>query len=150
MLRINNGITAEGANFHSPFNDDVLHVRQVPINASVLTSAEVTAGGFLKPGVPLTVGATLAALVAGIAAGTARILVATGGVVEGVTIEAVKIAKSNSGTDLTAAGTVQATIGTVGAVSRKRIEEMLGRVLTAAEIAGFGPSNAGSQVMLER
>lgn len=148
MLRINNAVAAEGANFHSPFNGDLKHTRQIPVTASGLTSAEVTPGGFLKPGVPF--GATIAAFPAALAAGTPRTLItAASSIVEGVTINPQRIAKSNSSADLTAAGTIQVTVG-MGEVSRKRIEEMLGRVLTANELAGFAPALAGAPVTLAR
>lgn len=137
MLRIDNAVSAEGQAFHTPFRGDMQNARQVALLASGLTTDEVTAGGYLKPGVILGA-ATAAALAAAVKAGTARTMM-TGAdfVCEGVTFEAQKIAKSNSVGDLGTAGTVQVVIGTEGAVSQKHIEEMLGRVLTANEIASF-------------
>lgn len=148
MLRINNAVTAEGQNFHSPFNGDIDHTRQVPILASGFTAFEVTPLGYLKPGVPI--GTTIAGMAAALAAGTARTLLgAAASIVEGVTFEAVRIAKSNSVADLAAAGTVQIVIGQ-GEVTRRRIEEMLGRALTANELAGFAPALAGAPCTLAR
>jgi hypothetical protein len=139
MLRVNN-IGEPGALFHSPFHGDMLHVRQVPVDASELTTDEVTPGGYLKPGVAFAVPA------AGIDSGDPRVMLDTGDAVEGVTFEAAKIANSNSDDDLTAAGTIQVAIGTRGVVSRARMEEMLGRSLTADEVAGFG---VGAESLVE-
>lgn len=108
------------------------HQAQRLINVSVLTANEVDADGYLKPGVPFD---------------RAGLLIATGIPVFGVTTEPIKVAKSNSGTDLTAAGTaVQATLLLIGMVNRKIAEDDLGRSYTAFEIAGF--DLAGSKLAL--
>lgn len=68
----------------------------------------------------------------------------TGGVsetVHGVTIAPVKVAAGNAGGDLSAATDCFAAVGTHGVVNRDVIEDVLGRSLTSAEVAGFGKSN---------
>lgn len=61
--------------------------------------------------------------------------------VHGCVVEAVKVAASNSDTDRTAAGTVPVVVATHGLVNRDLLEDILGRALTASEIAGFAGSN---------
>jgi hypothetical protein len=130
--------TQSGATYISPFIQSHRDPEQVPVLASILTANEVTADGFLKPGVPFAKLAGASATLVGVAPAY----------VKGVTFELQKIAKTNSGTDLTAAGTVQVVIGTAGIVSRPMIEEMLGRALTANELAGF--IAAGSRIGLNQ
>lgn len=66
--------------------------------------------------------------------------------VYGVTTGPAKVAVTNAVGDLAAAGTVEVTVATMGQVNRAILEDNLGRVLTAAEIAGF--SVAGSLLKL--
>lgn len=106
-----------------PFVGPTNHPSQIAVNIAVLTTAEVDADGYIKPGVPLS------------AAGA---LVGAGVAVHGVVPEPIKVATSNVAGDLTAAGVVQLTVMTIGQVNRGIIESNLGRVLTANEIAGFG------------
>lgn len=114
---------APGASPHSPFVGPMNHTMTVPVAVGALTTAEVDANGYLKAGVPFS------------AAGA---LVGAAVPVFGVTPEAIKVATTNAAADLTAAGTVRVTVGTVGQVNRALMESSLGRVLTANEIAGFG------------
>lgn len=67
-------------------------------------------------------------------------VVVTGGVndkVFGVVIEPEKVAADNAGATIAALGTQGIVVGLIGAVNRDIVEDNLGRVLTAAEIAGF-------------
>lgn len=107
------------------------HTAQRAINVAVLTANEVDADGYLKPGVPFD---------------RAGVLVIATIPVFGVTMEPIKVAKSNIAGDLTAAGVVQVTLLTIGQVNRKIAEDDLGRVYTAPEIAGF--DLAGSKLVL--
>jgi hypothetical protein len=113
--------TSSGTQLGHPWVGDVEGLIAIVIPMGALTTAEVDANGYLKPGVPFTrAGALVAA-----------------GAVYGVTIEAIKVANTNSAADLTAAGSQEVTVGTIGMVSRAIIEDTLGRVLTAAELTGF-------------
>lgn len=106
----------------NPFVGAVGHTHALAVPMGALTTAEVDANGYLKPGVPLSAAGAL------VGAATA---------VFGVTLEAIKVALTNAAGDLTAAGTVEVAVGTIGQVNRKIMEDNLGRVLTANEIAGF-------------
>lgn len=126
-----------GVVYHSPFMGPMTRTRQVPVNVAAFTANEVTAEGYLKPGVPIyKADGANGALVS---APAQRI--------DGVTFELQKIAASNAGADLAAAGVVQVVIG-VGQVVQKQVEEMLGRVLSANELAAFDA--AGSHTKLIR
>lgn len=57
----------------------------------------------------------------------------------GVTVEAMKLVASNSDTDRV--GTFQVAVATLGLVNRDMVEDILGRVLTAQELAGFAESS---------
>lgn len=108
------------------------YTAQRAINVSVLTANEVDADGFLIPGVPFS---------------RAGVLVGTGVAVFGVNIEPIKVAKSNSSTDLTAAGTaVQVALLTIGQVNRQIAVDNMGRAYTGFETAGF--DLAGSRLIL--
>lgn len=136
MLRVTT--TAQsGARYISPFIQSHADPIQVPLDATTLTSAEVTSDGYLKPGV-----------IIGQAPGAVGSLITGGGglAIIGVTVELAKIAASNSGADLTAAGNVQVAVGTRGIVSRALAEEMLGRAYTADEVAAL--RSAGSHIAL--
>lgn len=129
MLRVTT--TAQsGARYISPFIQSHADPIQVSLDATSLSTDEVTADGYLKPGV-----------VIGAAAGAVGALIPEGGaaglVVIGVTVELAKIATSNSDADLTSAGNVQVAVGTRGIVSRAHAEEMLGRAYTADEVAAL-------------
>lgn len=96
------------------------HTDTAEVDASALSSGEVDAKGYLKPGVPLTEGGALAD-------GTA------GEAIMGVVLEPVKV----TDTDLASAETLDVVVGTIGQVKRAVIEDNLGRQLTAAEVEAF-------------
>lgn len=129
-LKFSQPATADDVYGH-PFRGPLDHTHQMAVNIAALTTREVDAQGYLKPGVPLAVDGTT---------------VGAGERVFGVVPEPVKVAASNSGTDLTAAGIVQIVVGIEGVVNRHVIEDNLGGALTADEIAGF--ALAGSQLVL--
>ncbi len=106
--------------YASPFVGPINHSVSIDCNIANLTAFEVDADGVLKPGVPL------------MATGA---LVGAAGVAYGVTIEATKLV-ANNGAART--GTFQVAVATLGLVNRDVVEDILGRVLTANEIAGFG------------
>lgn len=115
----------------NPFIGPVNHTVPIVVPLSGLTTAEVDLNGYLKPGVALA---------------RSGALVGSGVVVYGVTVESIKVAASNSSADLAAGGSPEVAVGRIGLVNRKIMEDNLGRVLTAAEIAGF--ALAGSLISL--
>jgi hypothetical protein len=128
--------TTGGTAYASPFVGPVNHVLHVKVDISGLTTDEVDANGFLKPGVPLN-NASPAVLVAS-------------GFVYGVTVEAVKLPLATIPPTNTTLGTETAdclvAIATHGIVNRDIAEDNLGRAYAAAEIAGFAA--AGSKLSL--
>lgn len=139
---------ATGGEVHAnPFIGPINHSATVRVTPADFTTAEVDSKGYLKPGVPLAKDGTM------INAYAAGPPVVPADYVYGVTIEAVKIANSNSVADLGAAPAVDVAVAVIGAVNRAIVEDNLGRVLTAAEVDGFtGASgdvgSAGSKVAL--
>lgn len=127
--------TAGGTAHGNVFVGPVAHTAHIKVDVSALTSAEVDMYGYLKPGVPF------------LASG----LLVTAGFVYGVTLEAIKVAASNSSADLAAvvtAGDPFVAVGTIGQVNQDIAEDNLGRAYTTAELAGF--DLAGSKLVLLR
>ena len=128
---------SEGNSYGHPFVGDVLATDVVLLDISDLTTAEVDADGWLKPGLPLEKDGDT---------------VASGQRVYGVTIEPIKLNHATiPPTDVSLAadtGTQQVAVGTHGVVNRDICEDNLGRALTADEIAGF--DLAGSHLHLTR
>ena len=105
---------------------------QVVVDISGLTTAEVDADGFLKPGVPFTSGGILVA----------------SGFIYAINPEPIKIVDYVPTDVLLAADTATIPVGMVtgGVINRDIVEDNLGRAMTAAEIAGAAA--AGSQFTL--
>lgn len=121
-----------GTDYGSPFVGPMGPAIGIPVPIGALTNTMVDANGILKPGVPLTkVGAAIGVAPA---------------FVYGCVAEAVKVAASNSGTDLTAAGTKEVAVIVSGTVNQDILEDILGRALTADELAGF--DRAGCKLVL--
>lgn len=126
-------LTTAGKIFGRPVHGRAEYTVQRTVNVAVLTTFEVDADGYLIPGVVFD----NAGILIGVAPAYAY----------GVVVEPIRVALSNSGTDLTAAGTtVQVTLLTIGQVNRKIGEDNMGRVYTANELAGF--ERAGSKLVL--
>ncbi len=125
--------TAGGLSHGNPFVGVVNHTAQLKPDVSALTAAEIDANGYLKPGVPFQVSGLLVS--------------AAAQVVWGVTVEATKVAASNSAADL-AAVTVDpfVAVATAGQVNQDIIEDTLGRALSANELSAFAA--AGSLIRL--
>ncbi len=121
-FRIENTLVG-GRVYPRPFIGRVDHTHQFGVNIAALTTREVDAQGNLKPGVPFR--------------DTGARISGAGQFVFGVVPEPIKVAKSNSNADLTAAGVVQLAVGTIGQVNRALIEDALGSALTADELAAF-------------
>jgi len=126
---MNKNISAAGSIYGRPFVGPTNHFAQISVDITLLTAAEVDSQGFLKPGVPFS------------AAGT---LVGAAVPVFGVTPEPLDVLHIPPFSTLTfaaalaAAGTQQLAVCIIGSVNRKIMEDNLGRVLNANEIAGFG------------
>jgi hypothetical protein len=127
----------ETSGYGHPFVGPVVHTDTVFVDISDLTTAEVDADGFLKPGLPLAKDGST---------------VGSGVFVYGVTIEPIKLVHATDPpTDVSLAadtGTMAVTVCTHGVVNRDICEDNLGRALTADEIAGF--PLAGSSLHLTR
>jgi hypothetical protein len=122
---------------HSPvFVGKIVNTDVVKVDISDLTTKEVDADGYLKPGVPLDKSGNT---------------IATGVPVWGVTIEPIKIPHATiPPTDVSLAadtGTCFVAVG-FGLCNRDIMEDNLGRALTADEIAGF--DLAGSNCRITR
>jgi len=100
----------------------------VTVDVSGLTTDEVDADGYIKPGVPLKSDGTLVA--------------ATETEMFGVVVEATKIpdADDNLAATLGAATDFQLAVAVYAVVNRAVTEDILGRVLTADELTAFGNS----------
>lgn len=120
-----------------PFTGEVLGLQQVVVDVSELTTAEVDADGFLKPGVPFKKDGTLAD-------GTANEFIYA------VNPEAINLRLAIvPPTDVSLAAdtsTIPVGMGTIGEVNRDIAEDNLGRAYTANELAAFNA--AGSMIHL--
>lgn len=99
---------------------------QIKLDVSNMTTAEVDINGYLKPGVPLRNSSDMGVLVS-----------AGSQVIYGITIGHTKIAASNVTGILAAAADVLVTVQRIGIVNRDVVEDNLGRVLSADELAAF-------------
>lgn len=126
-------ITQGAHDYGSPFLGPVLYTVGINVAISGMSTAEVDANGVLKPGVPLQRAGTLVSAVSQ--------------TVWGCVAEAKKVAKTNATADLTAAGTKEVPVVLIGAINRDILEDILGRALTANEVAAFGPQQ-GSLIRL--
>ena len=118
--------------YGSPFVGPVDHTAVLDVPLSALTDDEIDSQGNLKPGIPLTK--------AGALVGVAPAFV------YGVTVEAVKVAADNASATIAALGTIHVTVSTIAMVKKDMVEDILGRALTADELAGF--DRAGSKHVL--
>lgn len=128
--------TGTGADVYAPvFTNAVLGLQQVVVDISELTTAEVDADGYLKPGVPFKKDGTLAD--------------GTGGeFIYAVNPEPQFIGHATiPPTDASLAAdtaTVPLGMGTIGEVNRDVAEDNMGRAYTANELAAFNA--AGSMI----
>lgn len=119
---------------HAPvFVGEIVNTDVVNVVVTALTTNEIDTYGFLKPGVPFAKDGTT---------------VGASEPVWGVTIEAIKVAASNSSADIAAASTAIPVAVGFGLVNRDIAEDNLGRAYTANEIAGF--DLAGSNCRITR
>lgn len=119
----------------SPFVGPVDHTEQVRVDVSTFDTQEVDSEGYLKPGVPIQ-------LPGGVGTGpVAGALVTNADQVAGVTVEPIKIAADNAAGTLAAAPDVDVAIAHMCAINRDRVEDILGRVLSAAELGALRNGN---------
>lgn len=116
-------ILAAGDVVALPFVGPVNHTHALRIDVSTLTDAEVDGNGYLRPGVPFQASG---ALISGAAQ-----------VVFGVNLAPVKIAADNAAATLAAAADVDVAVATIGQVNQDAVEDLLGRALSANELAAF-------------
>jgi hypothetical protein len=130
--------TAGSTTYGHPFVGAVVHTDVVVVDISDLTTNEVDADGYLKPGLPLDKSGNT---------------IANGVPVYGVTLEPIRLSNhatlpptnTSLGNDT---GTQQVAVGTHGIVNLDVCEDNLGRALTTDEKAGF--ALAGSNLHLTR
>lgn len=130
--KVTKNVVGASQDYANPMVGPVNHTHQLAVNIAALTSREVDSKGYLKPGVIFDK--------AGIAVGVAPAYN------YGITFAPQKVALSNSGTDLTAAGVQRITVARFGLVNGDIVEDNLGAVMTANELAGF--ERAGTHLAL--
>lgn len=114
-------------------NDGPEGIYHLKLDVSTMTTDEVDANGVLKPGVPL--------MSSGSAPNVLGVPVTSTNAVFGVTFEPVKLRGRTSNSSPALSGDtndLSVAVITSGSVSRRAMEQNLGRALTADEIAGFG------------
>lgn len=128
-------VTPGGLGYGNPWVDGPRDVEQITVDLSDLTTAEVDAKGYLKPGVLLKADGTLADA-------------AAGEFIYGATIEPVYVGADPIGADadLDALTDIQVAVGRSGLLNRDIVEDNLGRALTAAELAAI--TAAGSRLAI--
>lgn len=130
--KVQRNIVGASQDYGKPFVGPVNHTHQLAVNVAVLTAFEVDSKGYLKPGVIFD---------------KAGILVGVGpAYAYGATVEATKVADGNTAPLLAAAGVVRVAVARIGLLNGDIIEDNLGRVLTANELAGF--ERAGTHLAL--
>jgi hypothetical protein len=108
------------------------HTIAIPVDLTQFTAKEIDADGFLKPYIPLTR--------AGVMIG------ASPAFVYGITVAPFKVAEDNATATIAALGTVDVPVALIACVNRDFAEDILDRVYTANELAGF--DRAGSKCVL--
>lgn len=131
-VKVQRNIVAAAQDYGKVMVGPVNHVHQLAVNIAVLTAREVDAKGYLKPGVIFDKAGALV----GVAPAYNY----------GIVIEATKVANSNVAADLVAAGVVRVAVSRFGLVNGDIVEDNLGAVLTANELAGF--ERAGTHLAL--
>lgn len=128
-------VASAGEAHPNPFVGPVNHTYAVPVDVSGLTSREVDANGYLKPGVLFKIAGGLLVLADA----------TVGEYIAGAVVEAVKVHTDNT----TLAGVtadVEVAIATFCLLNRDILEDSLGAALTADELAAIAA--AGSHVAI--
>ena len=119
--------------YGNPFVGPVNHTVAIRLDVSDLTAVEIDADGYLKPGVLLKEDGTIIDATAGEFA-------------YGAVVEAVKVAASNVAADIAAATDIDVTVAVIALLNRDILEDILGRALSAAELAAIRA--AGSRLAI--
>lgn len=131
MPPITSSTTNEGTRYGFPFLGNIDERLSERLDVSTLhDTGLVDANGYLKPGSPLRL--------------SSQLLVPVDGAdqkVRGITFEAIKVAKSNSATDLNNADDLDVVVAVIGTVDRAIVENNLGRVLSANEVTAIENAN---------
>lgn len=130
--KVTRNVVGASQDYANPLVGSNDHVHQLAVNIAVLTAREVDAKGYLKPGVIFDK--------AGVAVGAAPAYN------YGITFAPQKVANSNSAGDLVAAGVQRVAVARIGLVNGDIVEDNVGAVMTANELAGF--ERAGSHLAL--
>jgi hypothetical protein len=137
MLKIEK--TSGTTGYGHPFTDGVLGLQQVVVDVSELTTNEVDADGFLKPGVPFKIDGTLADGTSG------EYIYAVNPEPQNLHLATVPPTNVSLAADTS---TVSLGMGTIGEVNRDIAEDNMGRAYSANELAAF--LAAGSMIRLTR
>jgi hypothetical protein len=119
--------TTGGAAYADPFVGPVNHTAQIKIDVSTLTTAEVDAQGYLKPGVAFQKNGAL-------------VSASSGQFVYGVTVAPVRIVAPNPSNTTLGADTSDPfiAVATIAQINRDIAEDNLGRAYNANELTAFG------------
>jgi hypothetical protein len=127
--------TAGDTTYGPVFIGDILGMQQVVVDVSTLTTAEVDADGWLKPGVPFQKDGTL------VSAGSGQFVYAVNPEPQDLQLATVPPTDATLAADTK---TFALGMGTIGEVNRDIIEDNLGRAISANELAAFNA--AGSMI----
>jgi hypothetical protein len=117
-----------GTTTYAPvFLGEILAMEQILVDVSELTTDEVDADGWLKPGVPFKQDGTLA--------DGSGVIYAVNPEPQNLHLATVPPTNTSLGNDTK---TYPLGMGTMGTVNRDVIEDNLGRALTANELTAFG------------
>lgn len=121
-------LTSPGNVYGRPFDGPTDNFAQGVIDITALTADEIDSFGYIKPGVP----------VRQVSAGVFGLVSGAGQSIFGIVPEYLKVAAGNDSTSIAAASAAfPIGIVTICSVRRGIIEENLGRVLSADELAAF-------------
>lgn len=120
---------SEGVAYASPFVGPTDFIAPVRVDISGLTTDEVDADGYLKPGTLLKSNGTLADAT-------------VGEFIYGAVAEATKVADDNSSL-ATETNDIDVALVLIGVLNRDVLEDVLGRALTANELAAIDAAGCG-------
>jgi hypothetical protein len=127
--------TDGGTTYGPVFIGDILGMQQVLVDVSTLTTDEVDADGFLKPGVAFQKDGTL------VSAGSGQFVYAVNPEPQDLQLATIPPTNTSLGNDVKL---FPVGMGTIGEVNRDIAEDNLGRAYSANELAAFNA--AGSMI----
>lgn len=128
--------TAGGTTYPPVFVGEILAMEQVVVDISTLTTDEVDADGWLKPGVAFQKDGTLVS-------GSSQFIYAVNPEPQNLHLPTIPPTNTSLGNDTS---TIPLGMATIGEVNRDIAEDVLGRAYTANELAAFNA--AGSMIHL--